>query len=430
MSATEQGLTVPDEIARAVMLPDSYAQLEEVVLPACAWLREHLPVGRAKIDGFPAVWLVARHGDQRDIASNQEVFHNGDFPHLPSEATIDFYRQKETGSRSFDYPSYMDPPEHPKFRASVMDHFQPRSIREHYEERARAFAKEAVDGLMERDGEADFVQDFAIHYPLRVILSVLGVSESEAPRMLEHTREFFGFNDPANLREEFKGLPDAAARQYAATIKDLQDYFRDLREQRRAEPSDDLITVINALEVDGRPWPDTYADSFLAGVAPAGHDTTSSTVSGGMLGLIRFPEQLEKVKADQKLIPGLVEESLRYTTPAKHFMREAVADARVGDAEVKAGDFMMMLFVSGNRDERVFPDPDAFDVTRRPNPHLTFSHGPHICTGLHLARLEMRILWEELIPRLGTVELAGDIELERANLVSGLRTLPIRFTKA
>jgi cytochrome P450 len=321
----------------------------------------------------------------------------------------------------------MDPPEHPKFRASVMEHLQPGTIRRQYEERVRRFAKEAVDELMALDGECDFVQDFAKAYPLRVILSVLGVNEQDAPRMLQLTREFFGINDPANLREEFKDLPDAAARQWAAVIGELQDYFRDLRAVRRAEPADDLISAINACTVDDEPWPDRYADSFLAGVAPAGHDTTSSTVAGGMLGLIRFPEQLARIKSDPKLISGLVEESLRYATPAKHFMRIAVEDAEIDGIEVKAGEQVMMLFVSGNRDESVFPDPDRFDVGRRPNPHITFSQGPHICAGLHLARLEMRVLWEELIPRITSVEFGGQIEFEQGNLVSGLRTLPIRF---
>jgi cytochrome P450 len=430
MSVASQDLRVPDEMAQAVIHPESYVKLEDVVLPACRWLRSNLPVGRAEIDGWDPVWLVARHGDMSSIARDQETFYNGDFPHLPSHATVEFYEQATRGTaRSFDYPSYMDPPEHPLFRASVMGHFQPASIRAHYEERVRAFAQEAVDGLMEHDGECDFVRDFAVHYPLRVILSVLGVEGQEAPKMLQLTREFFGINDPANLREEFRSLPDAAARQWAAVITELQDYFAGLRANRRAQSRDDLISVVNSCTVGGEPWPDRYADSFLAGVAPAGHDTTSSTIAGGMLGLIRFPEQLQKVKADPGLIPSLVEESLRYTTPAKHFMREAVRDTEVDGIQLKAGERVMMLFISGNRDEQVFADPDTFDVTRRPNPHLSFSHGPHICTGMHLARMEMRALWEELLPRIATVELAGEPELQQANLVSGLSTLPIRFTK-
>jgi alpha-terpineol hydroxylase len=426
-----QSLAMPDEIAQSIIWPESYVRLEEVVLPACAWLRENLPVGRASIDGWDPMWVFSHHAEMVEITRNQDVFHNGDFPHLPTQEYVKFYEQVASSSRSFDYPSFMDVPEHPKFRASVMPHFQPASVRKHYEVLARKLAKEAVDGLMEFDGECDFVNDFARAYPLRVILGVLGVDEEQIPKVLQLTREFFGLHDPANQRPEFRGLPDGPARQYATTVTELQEWFHELRAERQVSPADDLTTIINGLKVDGEPWPDSYADSFLAGVAPAGHDTTSSTVAGGMLGLIRFPEQLELVKREPKLIPGLVEESLRYTTPAKHFMREAVTDTVVRGVEVPAGERVMMLFTSGNRDERVFKDPEVFDITRRPNPHLAFSHGPHICTGLHLARLEMRMLWEELIPRIGTVELATDhLEWERANLVSGLTALPIRFTKA
>ncbi len=430
MSVETQSLAMPDEVAAAIIKPESYVRLEDVVLPACDWLLENLPVGRASIAGWDPMWVFSTHADCLEITSNQEVFHNGDFPHLPTQEYVEFYEKAAATSRSFDYPSFMDVPEHTKFRASIMPQFQPREVRRRYESLARGLAKQAVDGLMEFDGECDFVNDFARAYPLRVILGVLGVDEDQIPRVLQLTREFFGLHDPANLRPEFRGLADGPARQYATTVTELQEWFGELRADRRRHPAEDLTTSINELRVDGEPWPDRYANSFLAGVAPAGHDTTSSTVAGGMLGLIRFPEQFEKVKRDPKLIPGLVEESLRYTTPAKHFMREAVEDIQVHGVDVPAGERVMMLFTAANRDPEVFRDPKTFDVTRRPNPHVTFSHGPHICTGLHLARLEMRCLWEELIPRLATVELATDhLEWERANLVSGLTSLPVRFTK-
>lgn len=431
MSLVEKKTAVPDDIARAVIHPESYRHLEEVVLPACRWLRNELPFGLATIEGWDPVWLAARHRDITAIARNQDVFHNGDFPHLPDSATVEFAREASgRTTRSFDYPSYMDLPEHAGFRKSVMPYFQPAVVRKNYEARFRQFAKESVDALMDFDGEADFVRDFATHYPLRVVLAMLGLDSDKADLMLKFTVDFFGIHDPANHREEFRGLPDAAARQYSAAIKDLLEYFSDLRRDRLASPTDDLVSWINSVRVDGEPWPAAHADSFLAGVAPAGHDTTSSTVSGGMLGLLRFPEQLQKVKEEPRLIAGLVEESLRYATPAKHFMRTAAQDTEVNGIPVAEGDRIMMLFVSGNRDEDVFPDPDNFDVTRRPNPHLSFSQGPHICTGMHVAKLEMKLLWEELLPRIKTIELAGEIELEQSNLVSGLKTLPIRFTKA
>ncbi|CAN5325471.1 cytochrome P450 [soil metagenome] len=423
-------LHVPDELASAVIRPENYPRLEEVVLPACRRLRDEIPFGIATVEGWDPVWLASRHADITAIAKNQQVFLNGDFPHLPSTATVEFAREVSGSThRSFDYPSYMDAPEHVAFRTSVMPYFQPAKVREVYEARFRQFAKDSVDALMDHDGEADFVKDFSTYYPLRVVLGMLGLDVDKADLLLKFTIEFFGIHDPANQRPEFRGLPDAAARQYSAAIKDLLEYFSDLRKQRLATPTDDLVTWINSVRIDGEPWPDSHADSFLAGVAPAGHDTTSSTVAGGMLGMLRFPDQFQKVKENPALLSGLVEESLRYTTPAKHFMRVAAQDTEVNGIPVSEGERIMMLFVSGNRDERVFENPDTFDVTRRPNPHLSFSQGPHICTGMHVARLEMRILWEELLGRVKSIELAGDIAYEQSNLVSGLKTLPVRFTK-
>jgi cytochrome P450 len=413
------------------MLPESYARLEDVVLPAARWLRENLPLGRSDLEEYGPVWLLSKHGDQMAVARNQDLFYNGDFPHLQPKAGVEY--SEDTASkegRIFDYPSYFDPPEHGLYRNALGDYFQPAVVRRRFEELFRTAAKNAVDKLMALDGECDFVNDFAVEYPLRVIMAVLGSPAEDYDRLRKLTRDLFGNYDPEDRRPEFEGLPDAAARQWAATVADFKAYFKALREERRENPGDDLVSFISTRTVDGVPWSDTYADSFLAGVAPAGHDTTAATVAGGMLGLIRFPEQLEMVKADARLIPGLVDECLRYVTPTKHFMRDVMADTTIRGTPILKGDRVMMLFISGNRDEEVYPNPDAFDVTRRPNPHLSFSAGPHICVGMHIAKLEMRILWEELLPRLGTVELAGEPRLEQSNLVSGLKYLPVRFARA
>jgi cytochrome P450 len=176
--------------------------------------------------------------------------------------------------------------------------------------------------------------------------------------------------------------------------------------------------------------PERIQNHMAASVAIAGHDTTNSAIAAGMQGLALFPDQLEKVRAEPKLIPGLVEESLRWATPAKHFTRDATADTEVSGVPIKAGDRLMCAFVSANFDEDVFPDAHSFDVTRRPNPHMAFSFGPHVCLGQHIAKIEMRALFEELIPRLGSIELAGEPRLKVSNFVSGFKTLPVRFTKA
>jgi cytochrome P450 len=221
------------------------------------------------------------------------------------------------------------------------------------------------------------------------------------------------------------------AKQWLASVQDFYEYFEVIRKDRLANPREDLASaIVNARLQNSELMPERIQNHLTASIALAGHDTTNSAISAGMHGLALFPEQFDKVKADPKLIPGLVDESLRWATPAKHFMRNATRDTELGGIQIKAMDRLMCLFVSGNRDEDAFEDPMTFDVTRRPNPHLSFSFGPHVCLGQHIAKIEMRALFDELIPRLASVELAGEPTLKVSNFVSGFKTLPIRFTKA
>jgi cytochrome P450 len=434
MAITQQTqLDVPPDIARAIIVPESYGHpLEEEVIPAGEWLREHLPIGRAKVDGYDAAWLVSKHADIQQIAKDNELFHNGDAnPLFNSQADDAFARELTGGStRTLDSFSYMDPPEHTSYRGALGDYFQPKVIRQKYEARFTELAKQLVDELMDFDGECDFVQDFAAHYPTRVTMAVLGVPPEDHAQMLKLTAEFFGGHDPAMQREEFKGLPDAQSRQWAATVQEFYGFFQQMREERRDAPQEDLISFVNTLVANGEPWPEHIQNGFLATVAPAGIDTTKSAIAGAIIAFTRFPDQWDLVKSDEKTIPGLVDEALRWTTPTKNFMRNATRDTELNGIEINAGDRMCLMLFSGNRDADVFARPHDFDVTRRPNPHLSFSHGPHVCLGQHIAKAEMRILFSELLPRLKSIEVVGEPEREQSNLVSNWRTLPVRFTKA
>ena len=204
-------------------------------------------------------------------------------------------------------------------------------------------------------------------------------------------------------------------------------YFGAITADRRANPRDDLSTIIANGLVDGEPIGEREAMSYYVITATAGHDTTSSTAAGGLEQLIRHPDQLARLQADPSLIPGAIEEMIRWVTPVKHFMRTAAEDCELGGRQIKAGDGLGLFYWSGNRDERAFADPFAFRIDRSPNPQTAFGNGVHICLGLHLARLELRILFEELLPRLGRIELAGEPRNSIANFVSGLKTLPIRY---
>jgi hypothetical protein len=264
-------------------------------------------------------------------------------------------------------------------------------------------------------------------------MEILGVPESDEGRMLKLTQELFGAQD-AETNRSGAGLEemtaDRALAEIRAVLMDFFMYFNAITLDRRANPTDDVATVIAQGKIDGEEIGGFEAMSYYVIVATAGHDTTSSSTGGGMWGLCQFPDQFAKVKADPGLIPGLVDESIRWTTPVKHFMRSATADTELRGRRIAKGDWLMLCYPSGNRDEEVFDNPYAFDIARSPNKHLAFGYGAHLCLGQHLAKMEMRILWEELLGRLKSVEFGGDLKLTEANFVGGPKTLPIRYRMA
>ena len=212
-----------------------------------------------------------------------------------------------------------------------------------------------------------------------------------------------------------------------ATVADFTAYFDAMTADRRAHPRDDVASVIANGTIDGAPLTERGAMGYYLIVATAGHDTTSNTTAGGLWALAENPAEFAKLKANPGLIASYLEESIRWVTPVKHFMRTATADAEIRGQQIAKGDWLMLAYPSGNRDEEVFDDPFAFKVDRTPNKHLAFGYGAHVCLGQHLARMEMRILWEELLPRLQSVELAGTPRRTEANFVCGPKAVPIRY---
>jgi alpha-terpineol hydroxylase len=424
--------TVPDEVARAVVLPASYADLDGTVFPACEWLRHNAPVGRAEVEGYDPLWLISKHADIKQVLRDAELFHSADVNiMLQPQAGDEYLRNMLDGTTHvLNNLSYMEPPVHGRYRDATAHEFLPAQVRR-FEPRFREIAKEAVDRLMDHEGECDFVSELSARYPLNAVLEMLGVPAEDYDYMLKVTQDTFGGDDSDWRRDDVPPTPEAMAKQWHHAVQEAYEYFEVIRKDRLANPRDDLATaIVTAKLEDGELMPERIQNHLTLSVAIAGHDTTNSAISAGMHGLALFPDQLEKVKAEPKLIPGLVDESLRWATPAKHFMRNATRDTELRGVEIKANDRLMCMFVSGNRDEEAFPEPMNFDVTRRPNPHLSFSFGPHVCLGQHIAKIEMRALFDELIPRLGSVELVGEPTLKVSNFVSGFKKLPIRFTKA
>ncbi|MDV7089271.1 cytochrome P450 [Rhodococcus opacus] len=436
MSTTEQATElIPDTVARQIVLPEGHRD-NDALFEAYRWLRENDPLGRAEIEGYDPIWLVSKHADIMEIERQPGIFTSAGGedkgsvnPILANQAGDQFTKSINNGSlRILETLTYLDPPEHTAIKDIALDWFRPTNLAK-WETVIRDLAKAAVGRLLETDGRVDFVKDFALHYPLHVIMSLFGVPEEDEPRMMALTQEFFGTADPDAAREDVEPLtPDAAAKQWVATIQDFYAYFGRLLQDRRANPRDDLATIISvARDESGEYYPNEVAYGYFIAIATAGHDTTSSTLAGGMLELGRNPDLLAKAKADPALAPHIVNESLRWASPVKHFMRQATQDYTLRGRDIKKGDRFMLLYQSGNRDADAIPDPDRFDYTRRPNKHIAFGYGPHMCIGQHLAKLELRIMFEELLPHIESLELVDDTKMIQTNFVGGLKNMPVKI---
>jgi cytochrome P450 len=259
-------------------------------------------------------------------------------------------------------------------------------------------------------------------YPLQVILAILGLPESDYPRMLTLTQELFGAADPELARGERQTLEDLVA-----VINDFFVYFTNLTEDRRAHPTDDLASLIANATIDGDPLGPMETISYYVIIATAGHDTTASAMAGGLLALMQHPEQLARLQADPSLIPTAVDEIIRWVTPVKHFMRNVVEPYEMRGHRFEPGDTVLLSYPSANRDEEVFDDPFRFDAGRTPNKHLAFGFGVHYCLGAMLARMEIRAMLAELLPRLRSIELDGDPKLMQTLFVGGVKRMPIRY---
>lgn len=433
---SDANTVIPDDIARQIVLPEGHRD-ETRLFEAYRWLRENNPLGIARVEGYDPLYLVSKHADVMEIERQPEIFTSaggedkGAFnPILANQAGDAFTKSINNGSlRILETLTYLDPPEHGVVKDIAADWFRPNNLKQ-WEETIRVLARESVDRLLAGDPTIDFVKDFALQYPLHVIMSLFGVPESDEPRMMALTQEFFGTADPDAARADIEPLtPDAAAKQWVATIQDFYTYFDALLQDRRANPTDDLASIIaNAKNPDGEYFPAEVAYGYFIAIATAGHDTTSSTLAGGIHALSQNPELLARIRGDLSLVPNLVNEALRWASPVKHFMRTALAPYTLRGMDLQPGDRFMLLYQSGNRDADVFDHPDVFDIDRRPNKHIAFGYGPHMCIGQHLAKLELKVMFETLLPHLAAVELTGDPRYIQTNFVGGLKNMPVRLT--
>ncbi|HUJ45500.1 MAG TPA: cytochrome P450 [Rhizomicrobium sp.] len=423
---------IPDEIAWNLVDPKAFGSGAARIHDAYKWLRANNPLGLANLEGhYDPFWVVTKHTDILEVSRQNALFHSGDRQTTLTSQLGDKQVRKMTGGSPHLVRSLvqMDAPDHPKYRALTQSWFMPGNIK-HLEERIRTIARGAVDKMMAKCGQCDFARDIAMLYPLHVIMEILGVPAEDEPRMLMLTQELFGAADSELGRDVDLTDPEKMTESIQAVLMDFYQYFAKITASRRAEPRDDLASVIANSTIDGAPISEFEALSYYVIVATAGHDTTSSSTAGAMWALAADPAQFAQVKSNPSLIPGLVDEAVRWTTPVKHFMRSATADTELRGRKIAKGDWLMLCYASGNRDEEIFEDPYVFRADRNPNRHLSFGYGAHLCLGQHLAKMEMRILFEELLPHLKSIELAGEPANSESVFVSGPKRVPIRFATA
>jgi cytochrome P450 len=403
-----------DEAAKVFATPKAYTD-EAKLHAALAHLRANAPVSWVDVDGYRPFWAITKHADIMEIERANTVFTNSPRPVLVTAEGDEL--QAGIGVKTL---IHMDDPQHRDVRAIGANWFRPRAMRA-MKVRIDELAKIYVDRMLDKAPECDFVQEVAVNYPLYVILSLLGMPESDFPMMLKLTQELFGSDD-----DEFKR--GTSAEDQMPALLEMFQYFTTLTASRREKPTEDLASAIANAVIDGEPLSDIDVVSYYLIIAAAGHDTTSATISGGLLALIENPDQCARLRDDPGLMGLAVEEMIRWVTPVKAFMRTAVEDTAVRGVPIAAGESVLLSYPSGNRDEDVFDDPFRFDVSRDPNKHIAFGYGVHFCLGAALARMEAGSFFSQLLPRLGSAELAGEPQHVATTFVGGLKHLPIRYS--
>jgi cytochrome P450 family 142 subfamily A polypeptide 1 len=371
---------------------------------ACAWMREHEPVYHDRTNDL---YAVTRHADILEISKTSTVFRNG--------------KGFRPDSAELPMMISMDRPEHMMRRNLVNRGFTPRRVGA-YEARVREICTGIIDEVAER-GSCDFVRDIAAPLPLIVIGDMLGVEEEDHERLLRWSdalMEGLGSSDPD--KKAAQGRAGLEYREYCLTV---------VEDRRARPPADDLMSILVHAEFDGERLENEsiFMESLL--ILIGGDETTRHVISGGMQQLLLHPEYYQALRADPGRIPMAVEEMLRWVTPIQNMMRTVSEDVELGGHAFHEGDRILLMYPSGNRDERVFDRPFEFDITRDPNPHIAFGgYGAHFCLGNSLARLELRVMFEELVRRIPDMRLASDAHplIRPANFVVGIEELPVEFT--
>lgn len=384
-----------------------------------ATLRDEAPVHwQEEIDGR-GFWAVTRHADIVAVHKDWQTYSSE-----RGGTSLQDLEPDEIEARKSMID--MDPPPHNKLRAIVNRDFTPRAVRV-FEERIRALFDGILDDALEQ-GEVDFVAEVAAELPMRVFAEMLGAPEADHHYLVEIGNRMLGQDDPEYALDPEEAEANRHLPFSNPAALEMFAYGQKLAEERRACPREDIVSKLVEAEIDGCPLSKRDYDVYFLLLAVAGNETTRHSISHGLLALIENPDQLERLREDRSLIPSAANEILRWATPVHHFRRTATADVELGGKRIRADDKVATWFISGNFDERAFDDPQRFDIGRDPNPQITFGPGgPHFCTGAHLARLEIEIVFEELVKRVGSFELAGEAERLQSNFFNGIKRMPVRL---
>ncbi len=393
---------------------EAFAQLRETT--PVSW---HRLVSGKRDDGF---WLVTRHGDIREVSKTPSVFysHAGsvlvDAPGHNAPPHLGMVR---------DGFCHLDAPDHTVLRKLAVPLFAPRSFKD-LEVRIRTRAKAAVDRVVDL-GELDLVADLAVWFPTRVVyLDVLDLPADMLARATFWGDFFNRVHAVPPTDREFTAM----IKQVDATLREMHTFGQQVLADRRANPRQDVFSILaHTKTADGAPITDHMFMSYFWSLVTGAYDTTAGTIAGGILALETHPEQKARLLAEASLIPSAVEEMLRWETPVIYFRRTAAQDTTIGSQLIRRGQRVVMCYAAANRDPAEFANPDTFDIARTPNDHLAFGYGTHFCLGAHLARLELKILFEELLARGVWFEQRGAVRRARSNFINRIVEMPVSVTK-
>jgi len=393
-------------------------------VPHALWtrLRAESPVHWCTPDGFDPFWAITRHADVCEISKQPDTFSSASGIAMIPQLNEQVAREEALGG-SMRVIIEMDPPEHRSYRKVASPVFTPRAVKA-MDEAIRTSAREIVDRLAgpTGEGECDFANDVAAAHPLRILSTMLGVPRESEPDILRLTNQLFASDDPDLQRQ-------GQDRRQATIEMGLEFYrlFDGIIKDRRADPRDDLASVLANARIDGQPMGMMETLGYYLITFSAGHDTTKNALVGGMRAFLENPAQFQQLQRHPELLDSAVEEVLRWTSPVNHMKRKLARDYELRGQKLCAGDWVVMFYASANRDEEVFEAPFEFLIDRDPNPHLAFGIGEHFCLGANLARRSQRALFRELAERVEWVEPAGKPEQIHSAFVVGLKKLPMRY---